>query len=154
MDEQTKRAIIIGVAIAVLGGGVGAPAVKGLGKLVPRFWNWFTKPMSLDDRRAVPYWLYRFRWWYNSKPQYPLKFRQWMHLKVLCRLRGHHFRRGLPNNAGRWSIEDTWYGHCHRCDGLVMASSEQKLDEFERIGFAPQRRSRVPIPRKKKGGAE
>jgi hypothetical protein len=152
MDEQTKRAIIIGVSIAVLGGGVGVPAVKSLGKFLSKFWSWFTKPMTIDQRRHAPYWLYRFRWWYNSTNEYPITLSQWVHRNVLCRLRGHHFPRGLRNDAGRWNIADTWYGNCQRCDGLVTASSSDKLDEFEKRGVRPHSRTRRPIRREKKSG--
>jgi hypothetical protein len=132
--SPTRQAIVIGVAVVVLGSGFGLPLAGVVRKAIPKFWHWLTKSPAWDKPRSLHSWLGRFRWWYNSEPERRLKLGQWLHWHLLCRFRSHFFPRDLPNNAGRWNIGERWFGVCDRCTGLVTASSEAKLDEFEKRG--------------------
>jgi hypothetical protein len=139
--------------IATAAVGVGAvtiaqPLVRGLGKACVVGWKWFTKMPDFEKNRR-PYWLYRFRWWWNSRPERRLGFMRWLAWHFICPLKGHHFPRGLPNDAGYWHIHDRWFGVCGRCTGMLMASNQERLDECERQGMKPNPISRKPIPRPK-----
>jgi hypothetical protein len=134
--------ILAGGAVGVVATNIAGPMIKGLGKGTVSAWRWFTKMPNFEEYRR-PHWLHRFRWWWNSKPEQRLTLWQWVRWHFICRIVGHHFPRGLENNAGYWNRGvERWFGVCDRCTGMVKRGTQEALDKAERWGAAP-----IPIPR-------